>query len=57
MLMDADILDDILEGIDAEWVSGTYGDTLIHECCGSEIEMDGERCPDCGASNPLFGLI
>lgn len=57
MLLDAEVLDDVLEGLDAEWVSGTYGDSVIHEVCGSEIEMDGERCPDCGALNPLFGLI
>lgn len=57
MLSASDILDDVLEGLDAEWVSGPYGDSVIHDGCGIEIEIDTPRCPDCGALNPLFGVI
>lgn len=57
MSLDAEILDDVLLGLDDEWSSGTYGDTVVHDPCGCEIEMDTSRCPDCGAMNPLYGLI
>ena len=58
MNLDAVILDDVLSGIDEyEWVSGPHGTTIIHSECGTEIELDCERCPECDALNPLFGFL
>lgn len=58
MNLDAVILDDVLAGIDEdEWMSGPYGMSVVHTECGTEIELDCERCPECGTLNPLFGFI
>lgn len=56
-MFEADLLDDVLTGISEGWSSGTYGDTLVHDECGEEIEMDCMRCPACGVESPLYGLI
>ena len=47
--------------IGGEWETDGYGDydsNLVHQC-GTMIEMDAERCPECGTPNPIraMGLI
>ena len=44
------------------WSTDGYGDydsCLVHDECGTTIEIDADRCPECGAANPVraAGLI
>lgn len=56
------ILDTILDEAGGEWETDGYGDydsNLVHTACGTMIEMDAEKCPDCGTLNPIraMGMI
>ena len=53
--------DEILESIDpdGEWESDGFGfdSILIHSECGSRIEQDCPKCPECGTRNPIYALM
>jgi hypothetical protein len=54
------ILEELLEG--TGWSTDGYGDfdsNLVHDECGTMVEMDCDRCPEDGAPNPIraMGLI
>lgn len=51
------MLQDILIELGSEWEA--FDDDSIVSCCGIELELDAESCPECGADNPilLLGLI
>jgi len=54
------MLDELLEG--SGWSTDGFGDfdsCLIHDECGTMIEMDCPACPEDGARNPIVeaGLI
>jgi hypothetical protein len=51
--------DELLESLDptGEWESDGFGIDSCLSHCGSLIEQDAPGCPECGAPNPLGGLI
>lgn len=50
------ILDEVILGDEPDWETDGYGDfdsNLIHEPCGTQIEIDAPQCPVCKVPNPV----
>jgi len=43
-----------LNNLGSEWEAPD--DDQLVTCCGDALELDGEKCPSCGAPNPIRAL-
>jgi hypothetical protein len=54
-----DIFEEVLAELDptGKWETDGFGLDSNLRHCESLIEQDAKACPECGAANPLLGII